>query len=62
MMNQSITRYEKIPNKVTRHSYAIFHVNFPGMFPSPNPIHQKLVKFDMSVDKDSLNVPAGKEC
>lgn len=44
-----------------RRLYEIFYANFPGIFPSPTTIHQKLVKFDISVDEDCLNVSKVKE-
>lgn len=44
-----------------RRLYEIFHSNFTGAFPSPTTIHNRLLRFDLSVTEDSVNYSAVKD-
>ena len=44
-----------------RRVYEIFNSNFPESFPSPTTIHQRLLRFDLSVNEGSLNIAAVKD-
>ena len=44
-----------------RRVHEIFNTNFPESFPSPTTIHQRLLRFDLSVNEGSLNIAAVKD-
>ena len=41
--------------------YEIFNSNMPTGFPSPSTIHQRLLRFDLSLNEASLNIAAVKD-
>jgi len=44
-----------------RRLYEVFNSNMPTVFPSPSTIHQRLLRFDLSLNEGSLNIAAVKD-